>query len=99
MLLTRFAFVRQTHLFRQRQASSGNIQHRILLVGIARDAIFAAARRIDKLDFNTGTYAGKITIEPDLKRIGRGRYRRLRMKDDHSCRPTDGSRARPACHT
>jgi hypothetical protein len=46
---------------------------RVLLIRIAGDAILTAAGRIDELDFDSGTYAGKVSIEPTLERISRSR--------------------------
>ena len=49
------------------------MQQSILLVGVARDAILAATRRIYEFNFNSRSYAGQVTIKPALKRIGRSR--------------------------
>src|SRR5437867_4590602 len=49
------------------------MQESILLIRIARNAVFTAAGGIDKLKFYAGTDARQVAIEPTLKRIGRGR--------------------------
>src|SRR5581483_1558411 len=63
----------QAHLFGQGQTCARYVQQRIFLIRVARDAILAAAGRIDELDLNAGAHAGKIAIEPTLERIGRSR--------------------------
>ena len=67
------SFARKAHLFGHRQPGVGNHQESIFLVGVASDAIFATAGRIDELNFYSRTDAGEIAIEPALERISGGR--------------------------
>ena len=63
------AFIGQTHFFGQRQAGAGHMQQRILLIRIARDAIFAAARWIYEFNFDIRADIIQIPIPPNLKGV------------------------------
>ena len=64
------------------------MQQRVFFIRITRDAILAAARRIDEFDFDSGSNTGNVAIKPVLERISRGRTAAFVRLALVRCRPT-----------
>src|SRR5207237_5891337 len=63
--------VREAQLLHQGEAGARDVEHGVLLVGRAGDAVLAGAGRIDELDLDAGADAGQVAVEPDFEGVGR----------------------------